>query len=232
MSKRQWVTGCSTALLALAMAATAAAGPQEHGGGNEHGGYGHSEHYDTRYSHNQYYPAHGGTVSAVPGRPVVFERPGGRYYYSGGIWYAPHGPNFVVVTAPVGLFVPVLPPYYTTVWIGGFPYYYANDTYYTWNAAQSGYEVVAPPDDTGASTQAPVPPPPAGDQLYVYPQNGQSADQQAADQYECHRWANSQTGFDPTQPSGGVSPDQLASSRADYRRAMIACLQGRGYSAR
>jgi len=145
---------------------------------------------------------------------------------------APRGPGFVVVGAPVGVFVPVLPAYYTTVWVGGFPYYYANDTYYTWDAAQSGYEVVAPPNDQGATTQAPVPPPPQGDQLYIYPQAGQSADQQATDKYECHKWASSQSGFDPTQPAAGMPPDQLNSLRADYRRAMVACLEGRGYSAR
>jgi hypothetical protein len=139
----------------------------------------------------------------------------------------------VVVGAPIGLFVPVLPPYYTTVWVGGVPYYYADDTYYAWDPSQNGYQVVAPPDDSGAaSTDAPQPPPPQGDQMYIYPQNGQSAEQQASDKYECHKWASSQSGFDPTQPGGGVPPDQLGGRRADYQRAMIACLEGRGYSAR
>ena len=40
------------------------------------------------------------------------------------------------------------------------------------------------------------------------------------------------SGFDPTQPAAGTPPDQLNSLRADYRRAMVACLEGRGYSAR
>ena len=35
-------------------------------------------------------------------------------------------------------------------------------------------------------------------QQYVYPQKGQSADQQKKDEYECHGWAVKQTGFDPT----------------------------------
>jgi hypothetical protein len=128
----------------------------------------------------------------------------------------------------------VLPPYYATVWFGGVPYYYADDTYYMWDPSQNGYEVVAPPGDAdaAASTEAPQPPPPQGDQMYIYPQNGQSAEQQASDKYECHKWASSQSGFDPTQPGGAVPPDQLGARRADYRRAMIACLEGRGYSAR
>lgn len=190
------------------------------------------EHMDGRYTHNRYYPDRGAYVRGVPGRPYVFDRPGGRYYYSGGVWYRPYGESFVVIGAPVGLFVPVLPPYYTTMWVGGVPYYYANDTYYVWSQAQSGYEVVDPPDDQGASPDEPPPPPPQGDNLFIYPQQGQSAEQQASDQYECHKWSSSQTGFDPTQSGGGVPPDQLWSRRADYQRAMIACLQGRGYSAR
>jgi hypothetical protein len=68
--------------------------------------------------------------------------------------------------------------------------------------------------------------------VYIYPQNGQSADQQSNDKYECHKWANSQTGYDPTQSSGGVSPDEAAEKRAAYQRAMRACLEGRGYSVR
>ena len=35
-------------------------------------------------------------------------------------------------------------------------------------------------------------------QQYVYPQKGQSAEQQKKDEYECHSWAVKQTGFDPT----------------------------------
>jgi hypothetical protein len=187
---------------------------------------------DGRYAHNRYYPDRGSYIRGLPGRPYVFDRPGGRFYYSGGVWYRPYGASFVVVGAPIGLFVPVLPPFYTTLWVGGVPYYYANDTYYMWSQANNGYEVVDPPNDQGASPDAPQPPPPQGDNLFIYPQQGQSAEQQASDQYECHKWSSSQTGFDPTQAGGGVPADQLGARRADYQRAMIACLQGRGYSAR
>jgi len=36
-------------------------------------------------------------------------------------------------------------------------------------------------------------------QQYVFPQKGQSAEQQKKDDYECHSWAVKQTGFDPTK---------------------------------
>lgn len=235
MKKRMWVRGCGALLLAMTLAGAAAQADDHHGGGpgfdrGERGGR--AEHIDARYSHNRSYPDRGLMVRGLPGAAMSFSRPNGRFYYSGGVWYAPRGPGFVVVGAPIGCFVPFLPPFYTTLWIGGFPYYYANETYYTWDASQNGYEVVAPPNDQGATTEAPQPPPPQGDQLFVYPQNGQSPEQQATDKYECHKWASSQTGFDPTQPSGGAAANQPGSQRADYQRAMSACLQGRGYSAR
>jgi hypothetical protein len=139
----------------------------------------------------------------------------------------------VVVGPPVGVFVPVLPAYYTTVWFGGVPYYYANDTYYQWVPAQDQYEVVAlPGDDESAVQTQPAQPPPStsGENLFIYPKNGQSEQQQANDKYECHKWANQQSGFDPTQSGGGVPPDQNGSARSAYDRAMGACLEGRGYT--
>jgi hypothetical protein len=228
-----WVRVCGV-LLAAATVSVASAQTQDRGyrpGGRA------PEHMDARFAHNHYYPNRGAYVAGLPGRPYAFDRPGGRFFYSGGVWFAPYGPRFVVVGAPLGVFVPVLPPFYNTIWFGGVPYYYANDTYYVWSQPQNGYEVVAPPADAGdpndpnAAASAP-PPPPQGDNLYIYPQQGQSAEQQSSDQYDCHKWSAAQTGFDPTQPSGGVPPDQLGARRADYQRAMIACLQGRGYSAR
>ena len=42
--------------------------------------------------------------------------------------------------------VPVLPPAYSTVMVGGMPYYYANDIYYS--ATPGGYLVTEPPPAT------------------------------------------------------------------------------------
>ncbi len=120
------------------------------------------------------------------------------------------------------------PPFYSTVWIGGVPYYYANDVYYTWDSAQNAYVVVEPP----ANAANPSPPPSSHEELIIYPKNGQGAAQQAADRYDCHSWAKTQTGFDPTQVAGGVAPASAASSRSAYDRAMSACLTARGYEVR
>jgi hypothetical protein len=140
------------------------------------------------------------------------------------------------------------------------PYYYWNDLYYTYSPDDSGYVVTEPPpvagtagadDSAGAAPAADdgggygggygdgqyaAPPPPAAAEarpgtgspdLYVYPRNHQTDQQMATDRYECHKWAVGQTGFDPTQ-----SAAQSSGNGGDYRRAMVACLDARGYSAR
>ena len=227
------------ALLAVLATSAQAQAPEQHGhygaapgGPPPHG----SVHYDARYSHNYYYPTRGAYVTTLPRGPVVITRPGGNYYYAGGVWYRPYGGSYVVVTAPLGVFVPVLPAYYTTMWVGGVPYYYANDTYYTWSSDQNGYQVVDPPNQPNyVAAPADAPPqaaPMPSDDLYAYPQSGQTAEQQASDKYACHKWAQSQSGFDPTQQSGGVPPDQAGTARDSYQRAMSACLEGKGYSVR
>lgn len=62
----------------------------------------------------------------------------------------------------------------------------------------------------------------------IQPRNGQSADQEASDRYECYRFAIAQSGFDPLAANGGAAPTEVA--RNEYSRAQAACLEGRGYS--
>jgi len=181
---------------------------------------------DNRYNHGHYYPRPGTVRRVLPDGYRPYYHGGSRYYFHGGIWFAPSGLGFAVVRPPVGLVISVLPAYYTTVWIGGFPYYYADDVYYRWRPADNGYVVVDPP---AGADQPSAPPADARDDLIIYPKNGQNADQQAADRYECHRWSKAQTGFDPTEAGGGVPAAEHDRSRGDYLRAMTACLSARGY---
>lgn len=185
------------------------------------------ERLDDRYHHGHYYLPRGTVVRALPAgyRPYWFN--GTHLYFFDGVWYAPGPHGFIVTRPPPGLLVATLPPFYTTVWIGGVPYYYANDVYYRWVPEQNGYEVVEPPQ---GADQPGTPPQTGAEDFYIYPKNGQSLEQQSADRYECHSWAKSQTGFDPTQLNGGVSPSETATKREQYRRAMTACLEARGYS--
>jgi len=41
----------------------------------------------------------------------------------------------------------------------------------------------------------------AESEVFVYPAKGQSADQQGKDEYECSKWAKSQSGVDPSAPA-------------------------------
>ncbi|WP_234461464.1 hypothetical protein [Stutzerimonas stutzeri] len=104
------------------------------------------------------------------------------------------------------------------IWVGSMLYFIAAGTYYLWNAERNVYEPVSqPPLPVSEATRYDV---------IAYPARGQSAELQSRDRYECHTWAVSQSGFDPA--SAQSAP---AAAIADtYKRALGACLTGRGYS--
>jgi len=125
------------------------------GGGGGEFGTGAHQHLDLGFRHNRYYYDRGYVVRTPPAGGIgeLIGRTGERYYfYRGnwyqwrGDWYRSWGGAWVVVDAPIGLLVPALPPYYTEIWWSGTPYYYANETYYVWDAARNEYQVVDPPD--------------------------------------------------------------------------------------
>lgn len=189
------------------------------------------------YSGRQAYAGHAGYGYGWGRGGFGWHRP----YWGGGYWHGGYWPRaYYGWSYP--WFLGVLPAVYATYWWGGIPYYYANDVYYTWNPGYSGYVVTdPPPTDTGDSdsqsgngTYDAAEP---GDvqsngysggssNVYAYPKDGQSEEQQSTDRYECHKWAVAQSGFDPTQTS------RATGNSTDYRRAMAACLDGRGYSAK
>jgi hypothetical protein len=202
-----------------------------HDGGHDNFGRGNAPrmHMDGRYDHNHFYYDRGHVLHGPPrGGNEVFHG-GHSYWYDRNHWYGRRGSRFVVIAAPIGAFVPFLPLYYSTIWWGGVPYYYANDTYYTWDGQQDEYQVVDPPSgiQNGGTTNAP-----SDDEVFIYPRNNQSTEQQAQDRYECHRSAVDHTGFDPTVNGGGVPAGSAATKRSDYMRAQAACLEARGYSVR
>ena len=183
----------------------------------------HQQYRDDRYQHNHDYPARGQFIEALPRghREVVYHN--ARYHFYGGVWYRPEGRRFLIVAPPIGLFVPFLPAFYSTIWLGGIPYYYANEVYYT--PTVGGYVVAPSPQGEVSPT-----PPSSGQtqtgQIFVYPRQGQSQQKQSDDRYACHSWAVDQTNYDPTTSPVGASETQ----RDNYRRAMSACLDGRGYT--
>jgi hypothetical protein len=78
-----------------------------------------------------------------------------------------------------------------------------------------------------AAGQFPARPP---QQVSLFPNNGQTAEQQARDRYDCYRFALAQTGFDPLHPKAGVPTAQGSDQSDAYDRTRTACLQGRGYT--
>ncbi len=180
--------------------------------------------YDNAHDHARYYPRSGYRVPALPPRhtpPIVWR--GTNYWFWSGVWYAGAPSGYVVVRPPYGVIVTDLPTFATAVVIGGITYLYLNGVYYR-ERTEGGYEVVPTPvASLGTASGTPG-------RLYVYPAQGQSAETQASDEYECHRWAVQQSGFDPAPAATGQSTD--TSRRADYVRAQTACLEGRGYTVR
>jgi hypothetical protein len=140
----------------------------------------------------------------------------------------------------IGLSVPLLPLGYSSLWVGGSPYYYANDVYYArsldgYRVASSPYDDVAWHDTYQEAPSAKLSPPtptyvkPATasaptDELVITPRNKQTETQKSFDRIDCERAAIVQTGFDPAAASGE------ALRKADYVKAVSACLEGKGYS--
>jgi hypothetical protein len=43
-------------------------------------------------------------------------------------------------------------------------------------------------------------------ELFVYPNQGQSQDQMGRDKFDCYNWAKQQSGFEPMQPPAATTP--------------------------
>ena len=136
---------------------------------------------------------------------------GGHGYRHG--WYGGWGLDY-------GFLLASLPWYYDTYWWDGAPYYYADDEFYQWNSSEGEYQTVPPPARLADHVKAQAA---VHRELFVYPKGGQSPQQQASDRAECHLWAVTETGFDPT-----AAPD--APEITAYLSAERACLEGRNYT--
>jgi hypothetical protein len=244
---RNGIGGVVALAASLLVAVTPALG-QEHGGyhgggghygGGYHGGYA-SPH--AHYAVPQHWagmrpnwggPRAGGGAWVRPWGPRWVPHGWGGGYWHGGFW--PH----VYLGWDFPWFLPVLPIGYATYWWGGVPYYYTGGVYYAWNPDYGSYVVTDPPPLTGGVEEGAAAPPPADAQptappgegamsLFIYPKNGQSDQQTASDRYQCHQWAVGQTGYDPTNAAN--SPQAATATPENYKRAITACLDARGYS--
>lgn len=51
--------------------------------------------------------------------------------------------------------------------------------------------------------------------IFIYPKNNQTKEQQDRDRYECHRWAVNQTGFDPSTAAAPAAAPPQTTGTAD-----------------
>ncbi|AXP05415.1 MULTISPECIES: DUF6515 family protein [Pseudomonas] len=166
----------------------------------------------------QYRPGY--VIDRFPDRNYRVPYRGQDYFYSGGYWYRPQGPRYVVVQPPRGIRTRYLPDYAREVWIGSSLFFLAAGAYYIYEANTQDYVVVEPPV---ANPQ----PQPQGNSFDVvaYPANGQSPEQVNQDGYDCYRWAVQQSGFDPRNYTYPPAPEVVQT----YRQAQGSCLSSRGY---
>ena len=147
--------------------------------------------------------------------PLPSDARGGHWGGGYGGWWVPWA-----VLGGAAVVAPYYAPYYYAPYYS--PYYYS--PYY------APPPVVIREDPPVYVQPAPSVPPSASGRIFVYPRQGQSDELQAKDRYECHSWAVGQTHYEPTRLTGVTPETQLNQMRADYQRAMGACLDGRGYT--
>ncbi|HCS41739.1 MAG TPA: glycine zipper family protein [Pseudomonas sp.] len=167
----------------------------------------------------QYRPGH--VIDRFPDRDYRVPYGGRDYFYSGGYWYRPQGPRYVVVQPPRGIRVSYLPDYTQEVWIGGALLFLAAGSYYAYQENTQDYVVVEPPEQ-------PQPQPQPVSNSYdveAYPANGQSPEQVNQDGYECYQYAVQQSGFNPRTATYQPDPSVVQA----YRQAQGNCLSSRGY---
>ena len=206
-------------------------GPAMHGFAAPHARYAVPQHWAGMHPHWE------------GGPRVGYVRPWGPHwvphYWGGGYWHGAFWPH-VYLGWDFPWFLATLPVGCVTYYWGGVPYYYWQGVYYAWNPDYGQYVVTDPPPVTGGVADGAAAPP-AGAQpgaapgqgalsLFVYPKNGQSEQQTANDRYQCHEWAVGQTGFDPTNTANETQA--ATATPENYKRAMTACLEARGYSVR
>lgn len=175
---------------------------------NKHYSQPYKKYYKKHYKHHYkkgYYPSHKKRYHAYTGRKNYVKNY--RRNYGGYI--------------PIGRRFNALPPGYVSFWLGKRRYFYVNYTYYLWDDYRRDYQVVKQPHGAkeALSLQASI-----SSEVYAYPKKGQSKQLQQRDYYDCYLWASERSGYQPAQDN------QSAHSAKNYRRAMSACLEARGYS--
>jgi hypothetical protein len=172
--------------------------------------------FDPRYHLDHYYPKRGLVTTVLPAGSVAVDFDSGNLFFHAGVWFRPDGARFVVITPPLGVVVPMLPPDCVTIWSGGVPYYYADGVFYA-AAADKGYTVTAPPQDAARAVPLTSASPAFQALSGATRRQAKTAEQTKADRSDCTTWGRAQP---------------LASSDDTmFQVAFDACMEERGYAA-
>jgi Family of unknown function (DUF6515) len=183
-------------------------------------------------------PAIGAVVTALPASTTPVETGGESYLYANEVFYRarPDLGGYEVVNDPEDVIppaeakpvpdapsapAPVSPAANPTV-NGAVP---AAMTAASVTAVAAGASAAAPAASVLSTQTAP-----RGVKVVATPKNGQTADVQARDHYDCYKAAVAHSGFDPMHLSGNSASAQVAEQQSDYERTQAACFEGRGYS--
>jgi hypothetical protein len=167
----------------------------------------------------QYRPGH--VIDRFPDREYRVPYRGMDYFYSGGYWYRPLGPRYVVVNRRAGFasvtcrITPNSVDRRRAAISGG-------RRVLRLSGSTQDYVVVEPP--VGSLQPQPQQPNNSYD-VVAYPANGQSQEQVNRDGYECYQYAVQQSGFDPRTATYQPDPSVVQA----YRQAQGNCLSSRGY---
>jgi len=170
---------------------------------------------------NAYVVVHPPIGIIVPVLPPLYTRVWigpNPYYYANDVYYVRSPQGYAVVDQPPGSISLAPPPGMAVP---------PDNAVTELGPVNDGVQQMAPAPPLNAAPPAPAASPPSvaqagGNRLFIYPRQGQNADQQNRDRTECGSWAAGQAGRDPADAAGQPDPD--------YQRALGACLDGRGYT--
>jgi len=166
--------------------------------------------------------AHGGGGGGGHGGGGGWHGGGGGHYY-GGHYHGGHWgyPGYWPFWGGVGIGIGI--GYYGGYYGGYYPGYYGGyySPYYPayyYDPSLAAAPAYGSAEQGTPRTGQPVPQAPAPAEPIFYPRNGQSAEATESDRRECNRWATTQRG--------------AMDDASIFQRATVACMEGRGYTAR
>jgi hypothetical protein len=174
-------------------------------------------------------PPIGLVVTSLPAFATAVAGSAGLYFYANDTYYRPRPDlggyevvNDPVDSAPAGTSAPPpAAPMYAAPATTAAPLAVPASAAGMTAAMAAVQPAMAAPAAAGQFPTRPAQP------VSLFPNNGQTPEQQARDRYDCYRFALAQTGYDPLHPQANAQGSPQADA---YDRVRTGCLQQRGYT--